>query len=100
MIKCIFSLGIINKKLIAPLLTTISYAINALYFKYFPVDDVDQYFYNFGVSIGELIIFFIPYIFKYRNYYKNKNKKEKCTKNNIFDYFFLILFTKKVLCIL
>ena len=92
MVKCIFSLGIINKKLIAPLLTTISYAINALYFKYFPGDDVDQYFYNFGVSIGELIIFFIPYIFKYRNYYKNKNaKKKKCTKNNIFDYFFLIL---------
>ena len=92
MVKCIFSLGIINKKLIVPLLTTINYIIYILYFENFPGDGVDIHFYYFGVAIGDLITFFILYIFKYKSNYKNKtNKKRNCTKNNFFDYFFLLL---------
>ena len=65
--------------------------IYILYFNNYPEDDVDIFFYYFGVSIGETITFFIPYIFKYQNNYTKNNNNKKCTKNNIIDYFFLIL---------
>ena len=55
-------------------------------------------FYYFGVSIGEIITFYVPYIFNYKT---TNNENKKCTKNNIIDYFFLILFyTLKKICLL
>ena len=57
----------------------------------FALEDADLFFYYFGISIGEVITFYVPYIFKYVDNYKIKNnKKKKCTKNNIIDYFFLL----------
>ena len=93
MVKCIFSLGIIDKKLIIPLLTTISYIIYFSYLENYPTDDVDVYFHYLGTSIGEIIVFFEPYIFRFKINRNNKNGVKKiCIKNNILDYFFFILF--------
>ena len=101
MVKCIFSLGIIDKKLIIPLLTIILYIIYFFYYEFFPIDDVDVYFHNFGCSIGEIFTFFIPYIFKFEDHYKNKNEKKKCTKKNIIDYsLFLLFYLLRKSCIL
>ena len=96
--KFIFSLGIIDKKLIIPLITTIIYIIYMFYFNKYPADVIDMLFYYFGVSIGEIITFYVPYIFNYKT---TNNENKKCTKNNIIDYFFLILFyTLKKICLL
>ena len=86
--KFIFSLGIIDKKLIIPLITTIIYIVYMLYFNNYPPDVIEMLFYYFGVSIGEIITFYVPYIFNYKT---TNNGNKKCTKNNIIDYFFLIL---------
>ena len=92
MVKCIFSLGIIDKKLFVPLLTIIVYTTYIFLSNNFALEDADIFFYYFGFSIGEVITFYVPYIFKYENNYKIKNnKKKKCTKNNIINYFFLLL---------
>ena len=80
MVKCVFSLGIIDKKLILPLLTTINYIIYILYSNKYPEDDVEILFYSFGVSIGEAITFFVPYLFKYENNDKTKDDNKKCQK--------------------
>ena len=102
MSKCIFSLGIIDKKLIIPLLEIIIYMIYFIYESFDPSDKINILFFYFGNSIGEMITFYIPYIFKYENNYKTKNKKQKkCTKNNIIDYFFLLLFhLLKTICVI
>ena len=92
MVKCIFSLGIIDKKLIIPLLTIILYIIYFFYYEFFPIDDVDVYFHNFGSSIGEIFTFFIPYIFKFEDHYKNKNEKKKCTKKILLIILFFFYF--------
>ena len=92
MVKCIFSLGTIDKKLIIPFLTIIVYMLYILCLNKFPLDDICIHFYYFGVSFGKSFTFFMLYIFNYKGNYKIKNtENKKCTKNNIIDYFFLFL---------
>ena len=88
MVKCIFSLGIVDKKLLIPLLNSLNYIVTNIYFHFYPEDDVNIFIYYIGFAIGEIMISLLPYIFKY----KNKGKKEKkCTKSNIIDYLFMLL---------
>ena len=88
MVKFIFSLGIIDKKLLIPLLSSLDYMISNVYFHFYPEDDTNMFIYYIGYALGEIMISFLPFIFKY----KNKDKKEKkCAKPNILDYLFLFL---------
>ena len=87
MVNFIFSLGLIDKRLIIPFLNSVVYIIDNVYFYYYPDDDVNIFFYFLGFSVGEILVVTLPYIFKY----KKKDKKEKkCTKENIIDYFLFL----------
>ena len=48
------------------------------YFNKYPADVIDMLFYYFGVSIGEIITFYVPYIFNYKT---TNNGNKKRTKN-------------------
>ena len=73
MVKCIFLLGIVDKKLLIPLLNSLNYIVTNIYFHFYPEDNVNIFIYYLGISIGEIMISILPYIFKY----KNKGKKRK-----------------------
>ena len=88
MVRCIFSLGIVDKKLLIPLLNSLNYIVINIYFHFYPEENVNIFIYYLGISIGEIMISLLPYIFKY----KKKGKKEKkCIKSNIIDYLFMLL---------
>ena len=82
------SLGVVNKKLLFPLvyiICIISYNIYSLTFEY---NEVSLLIAGLGYSVGELFIFFISLRFKYKRIISKKKKVP--IKNYIKDY--LILF--------
>ena len=82
------SLGVVNKKLLFPLvyiICIISYNIYSLTFEY---NEVSLLIAGLGYSVGELFIFFINLRFKYKRIISKKKKVP--IKNYIKDY--LILF--------
>ena len=82
------SLGVVNKKLLFPLvyiICIISYDIYSLTFEY---NEVSLLIAGLGYSVGELFIFFISLRFKYKRIISKKKKVP--IKNYIKDY--LILF--------
>ena len=82
------SLGVVNKKLLFPLvyiICIISYNIYSLTFEY---NEVSLLIAGLGYSVGELFIFFISLRFKYKRIISKKKKAH--IKNYIKDY--LILF--------
>ena len=89
MVKFFFSLGYVDRRLIIPLINSINYIISNVWFYFFPEDDVNLFFYYIGLSIGEMLVILVPYIFRFQN---KSDQSAICTKPNIIDYFFLFLF--------
>ena len=87
MSECIFKLGLIDKKLLIPLLYSILMLFNDYVYLY-PRDETNIYIEYAGNSFGEMMTMIIPYIFKIKT---RKNNEKRCTKDNIKDYFFLLL---------
>ena len=75
---CIFSLGKINKKIIWPFLFALIQV--ALYFinQLFPKDKVHQLIDGLAISLGKVLVFIIPFLFKGKE--KILKKDEICTK--------------------
>ena len=89
MAKFIISLGVINKKMLFPLIyIIIHFAIN-IYELYVEYNEVPIFIMGFGFSLGELLTFFVAQIFKYRRI--GIKKKKTPMKQYIIDYFFLFL---------
>ena len=90
---CIFSLGIIDKKLIWPLLYTIIQITQSIISAYYPKNKRTSVNYLFADGLGESLIILIPYITW------NKNRSQKREKNVqsqmyciIFSYYYLMEF--------
>ena len=89
MAKFIISLGVINKKMLFPLIyIIIHFAIN-IYALYVEYNEVSLFIMGFGFSLGELLTFFVAQIFKYRRI--GIKKKKTPMKQYIIDYFFLFV---------
>ena len=86
----IFSLGIIDKKLIWPFLYTIIQIVQNIIDTYYPEDKKNSTIFNLSSGIGESLIILIPYVLDYKN--PNQKKEKKCTKRNVKHYFLLLLF--------
>ena len=78
MVYCIFSLGKIDKKIIWPFLFAIMQVALTLINKLFPLDKVNQVIDSFSVSIGNMLVLIIPFVFKTKD--KIIKKDEICTK--------------------
>ena len=78
---CIFSLGKIDKRIIWPFLFALIQCALYLIDSLFPRDKVNQIIDNFAVSLSQLLIIIIPFIFKTKE--KIIKKDEICTKKNI-----------------
>ena len=86
----IFSLGIIDKKLIWPFLFTIIQITQNIIDTHYPEDKKNETIYYFSSGIGQCLIILTPYIVGNKNLYQKKEKK--CTKQNVLHYFLLLLF--------
>ena len=84
----IFIIGAVDKKLVIPFLLSIVYILYNLYEYLFEYDDSIMFVDYAGNSFGQILVLIIPCIFKIR---KDEEERKKCTKENIKDYFFLIL---------
>ena len=88
MVSFIISLGIINKKMLFPLIyivVDIIYFFSNFYIKY---NEVSIFISGLGASKGKLLVFFLSKIFKYR---RTLSKKKKVPiKQYIKDYLILI----------
>ena len=91
-----FFFGAVDKKLVIPLLLSIVYLILNIYEYFFPYNDSNMFIDYAGYSLGQISALIIPKILKIN---KNDSESQKCTKNNIKDYFFLILITL-LLCLI
>jgi len=85
----IFSLGLIDKKLIWTLIYTISQILRNLINNKYLKDKQHNQLDNIGGAIGQILIILIPF-FTYKN--QNKSKEKKCTKKNFLYIFLLLLF--------
>ena len=89
MARFIISLGVINKKMIIPLIyimMIIVYNLSYLLYKY---NEVSLFINGFGFSQGQLLVFFLNIIFKYRRTLAKKKKVPM--KQYIKDYSILFL---------
>ena len=92
MAKFFISLGIINKKMLIPLIYIILYSLVNIYDLSVEYDEIFEFMGRFGVILGELSSFFVGQIIKYRTIkVKKKQKKKKSKKQLILDFFFLFL---------
>ena len=90
MTNCIFSLGIIDKRLYIPLLNIISYIVICIYYYFCPEDDTNVFIFSLGCSVGEMLTILIPYIFKYKN--EADKKKQKFSQKKFLKIFLFILY--------
>ena len=69
MVECIFSLGLVDKKLLLPFLMSLNQVILNLITYSFEENNMQNsdLIDALAVSIGELLIAIIPYIFKYKS---------------------------------
>ena len=72
MVKFIFSLGTIDKKLIVPLIYIIVHIFMHFYWEENGCDQVTFFIEYFGCALGETMNFFIGAIFRYRRLKRNK----------------------------
>ena len=87
--ECIFSLGLIDKKLIWALAFGIIQIIKELVNNKFLKDLQHDQLINIGGGIGQTLIILVPYCSCHKNQIGENEKK--CTKKN-FLYFFLLIF--------
>ena len=97
MVKCIFSLGIVDKKIILPFLMSINQVILNLIDFFYERKKVEtsNVLDSLAISLGEMSLMIIPYILKYKNPILKKNI---CNKKNI--KYQAILFGADILLIL
>lgn len=97
MVKCIFSLGIVDKKIILPFLMSINQVILNLIDFFYERKKVEtsNVLDSLAISLGEMSLMIIPYILKYKNPILKKNI---CNKKNI--KYQTILFGADILLIL
>ena len=92
--ECIISLGLVNKKLLIPIIYIILYCFVNIYENHI-ADDSGEYglaiFYieGFGMKIAEVKIFFIANKFRYSSYQKKVNKIQQ--QNYLKDFSILFL---------
>ena len=98
MTNCIFSLGIIDKRLYIPLLNIISYIVICIYYYFCPEDDTNVFIFSLGCSVGEMLTILIPYIFKYKN--EADKKKTKIFTKKIFKDFSVYLILDLIIIII
>ena len=84
----IFIIGAVDKKLVIPFLLSIVYILYNLCGYFYEYNDSTIFVDYTGNSFGQILVLIIPCIFKIR---KDEEERKKCTKENIKDYFFLIL---------
>ena len=81
--------GALNKKILLPFFLTLGQIVYKLFIKYYPEPKYDLVAHFYMQSLGEMLIKFVPYIFKF-------DKEEKLEKfknqNKPLNYFLLILF--------
>ena len=90
--KFIFSIGEINKKLLLPILLSLSNILRIIVFYFLDLFDDNDYFFistYWGEGIGSLLIMLVPYIFRYKG---KQDKKAKNCKTKFKEYIPLILF--------
>ena len=81
MTKGIIRFGGINKKHIFPFLLAASEIIYLVFNRYYPVHDENLILTLYSISIGEMLIKFLPIILKIQSYDENlKEKAELTTK--------------------
>ena len=78
---CIFLLGKIDKRIIWPFLFAIIQVAMHFINKIFPPHKVNQIIDSFAISLGDMLVLIIPFIFKGKN--KIIKRDEICTKQNI-----------------
>ena len=84
------SLGVINKKMLLPLIyIIIQILINIFEYVYFEINEASLCIGSFGISIGEISTFFVAQKFRYNRISIKKKKTFK--KHYVVDYFFLFL---------
>ena len=107
MAEFVISLGNINKKLLIPLIYIIIYIIIQIFYLYNEYNEVSLYIQGFGLSIGQILTYFIGNIIKYRSINEKKNKRSliKSIKDYLILFFIdcfymisIIIFT--ILCII
>ena len=88
MAKFIISLGMINKKLLFPLIYFIIYIFVNIYNNNVNIENNEVFIFidGFGFSLGEISAFFVGQIIKYK---RIDTKKKKIKKKFFLDYFFL-----------
>ena len=92
MSKFIFSLGIINKNLLLPIIYMIINICIYIYYNFFVYNEAAYFLEGISCAIGLILIVFISAIYKYRRVIHQKKKKSN--KNYFIDY--LILFFSSV----
>ena len=75
---CIFKLGKIDRKNIWPFLFAIIQVAIHFIHKIFPTDQVNHIIDAYSISLGKMILIFIPFFFKSKD--KIIKKDEICTK--------------------
>ena len=88
MVKKIFILGDINKKLSLPFLVALSQILINIHSAKFPEAESNQILETFSSSIGKFLIIIVPYIFKAST---NENKEKMIQKKKCLHYFLLCL---------
>ena len=88
MAKFIFSLGMINKNLLFPLVCFVIYIFVNIFNLSVDYNEVSVFLDGFGFSLGEIFGFFVGQIIIYK---RIDPKKKKIKKKFFLDYFFLFL---------
>ena len=90
MANFIFSLGIIDKRLLLPLIYIIFNICLNIFYNFTEYNEVTLFLEGFGYSIGQILIIFIGCAFKYNRIRPKKEKKsiKEFIKN--FSFLFLI----------
>ena len=86
--KCPIIFGRINKKLILPVLLSITQIIFLIFNKYYPKTTYNIIFQLYCLSLGQLMIRFLPCILKIKN---DEKKGKEIKKRKCLHYFFLCL---------
>ena len=94
--KCIFSLGLFDKKLIWTLVYTLILILRDLVNYKFLKGKHHEQFSNIGGPIGQILIIMIPFLPCFKN--QKQSNEKKCTKKN-FLFFFLLIFFSSVFII-
>ena len=83
----IILLGVIDKKLIWPFLYSFTQILQTILNREYPMDKQSISMNSFGIAVGQILNFIIPYIIRHKGLKHEKN----CTKKNVLHYFFLIV---------